>query len=141
MEAQSSFSTCAHRTRLLACKLALNPSSLTKYSDILADQEHHSFIERVQDPVSTTRCHYIPLHAVYKDSPTTPVHIVYDCSCHHARNQPSLNDCLLTGQPQLNDLMYHFQIYILLESAQTLRGPFYTYSSMKMIETTPDSSG
>ena len=100
----TNFSTCAYRTRSLAHKLALNPSLLTKYSDILADQEHRGFIERVQDPVSTTRCHYIPHHAVRKDSPTTPVRIVYDCSCHQVKNQPSLNDCLLTGQPQLNDL-------------------------------------
>ena len=97
-------STCAHRTRSLARKLALNPTLLTKYSDILADQEHRGFIEKMQDPVSTTRCHYIPHHAVRKDSPTTPVRIVYDCSCHQTKNQPSLNDCLLTGQPQLNDL-------------------------------------
>ena len=100
----TNFSTCAHRTRALARKLALNPPLLTKYSDILADQEHRGFIEKVHDPVSTTRCHYIPHHAVRKDSSTTPVRIVYDCSCHQARNQPSLNDCLLTGQPQLNDL-------------------------------------
>ena len=98
------FSTCAHRTRSLARKLALNPSLLTKYNDILADQEHRGFIERVEDPANTTKCHYIPHHAIRKDSPTTPVRIVYDCSCHQARNQPSLNDCLLSGQPQLNDL-------------------------------------
>ena len=29
---------------------------------------------------------------------------MYDCSCHQARNQPSPNDCLLTSQPQLNNL-------------------------------------
>ena len=91
-------------TMSLARKLALNSSLLTKYSEILADQEHCGFIEKVQDPVSTTRYYYIPHHAIRKDSPTTPVRIVYDCSCHQPRNQPSLNDCLLTGQPQLNNL-------------------------------------
>ena len=100
----TNFSTCAHRTRSLARKLALNPPLLTKYCDILTDQESRGFIERVTDPTSTKRCHYIPHHAVRKDSSTTPLRIVYDCSCHQARNQPSLNDCLLTGQPQLNDL-------------------------------------
>ncbi|XP_065896204.1 uncharacterized protein [Dysidea avara] len=100
----TNFSTSAHRTRSLARKLALNPSLLTKYSDILTDQERRGFIERMTDPTSTTRCHYIPHHAVRKDSSTTPVRIVYDCSCHQTRNQPSLNDCLLTGQPKLNDL-------------------------------------
>jgi len=55
----------------------------------------------VPPPDVTTSC---TMHAVLKDSSTTPVHIVYDCSCHQAKNKPSLNDCLLTGQPQLNDL-------------------------------------
>ncbi|XP_065890652.1 uncharacterized protein [Dysidea avara] len=100
----TNFSTSAHRNRSLARKLALNPSLLTKYSDILTDQERRGFIERMTDPTSTTRCHYIPHHAVRKDSSTTPVRIVYDCSCHQTRNQPSLNDCLLTSQPKLNDL-------------------------------------
>jgi len=37
---------------------------------------------------------------------TTPVRIVYDCSCHQSRHSehPSLNDCLLTGPSFLNDL-------------------------------------
>ena len=93
----TNFSTCAHRTRPLACKVALNPPLLTKYSEILTDQERRGFIKRVTDPTSTSRCHYIPHHAVHKDSSTTPVRIVYDWSCHQARNQPSLNDCLLIG--------------------------------------------
>lgn len=73
----TNFSTCAHHTRSLARKLALNPPLLTKYSDILADQEHRNFIEKVQDPVHITRYHYIPHHAVIKDSSTTTVCIVY----------------------------------------------------------------
>ena len=98
------FSTCAHCTRSLAHKLALNRPLLTKNSDILTDQEHHGFIERVTYPTSTSRYHCIPHHAVRKDSSTTNVCIVYDCSYHQTRNQPSLNDSLLTGQLQLNDL-------------------------------------
>ena len=129
MEGQSSSATNQffHRTRSLARKLALNPSLLIKYNDILADQEHRGFIERVEDPANTTKYHYIPHHAICKDLPTTPVRIVYDCSCHQARNQPSLNDCLLSSQPQLDNL--------------TSRRPSCTYSSMQMIETTPDFSG
>ena len=100
----TNLSTCIHRTRTLARKLAQNSHLLAKYNDILADQEQRGFIEKVEHPTNTSRCHYIPHHAVRKDSPTTPLRIVYDCSCHQARNQPSLNDCLLTGQPQLNDL-------------------------------------
>jgi len=97
----TNFSTCAHHTRALAHKLALNPSLFTKYSSILSDQE---FIEKVSNPSTTTRCHYILHHTVLKDSSTTPVCIVYNCSCHPSKEQASLNDCLLTGQPRLNDL-------------------------------------
>ena len=79
----TNLSTCIHRARTLARKLAQNPHLLTKHSDILADQEHRGFIEKVEHPINTTRCHYIPHHAVRKDLPTTPLRIVYDCSCHY----------------------------------------------------------
>ena len=100
----TNFLTYAHRTRALVCKLARTPPLLSKYHEILSEQEHCGFIERVEPPADTTKCHYIPHHAVHKDSQTTPIRIVYDCSCHQSRNQPSLNDCLLTADPQLNDL-------------------------------------
>jgi hypothetical protein len=45
---------------------------------------------------------YIPHHYVKKDTNTTPIHIVYDCSC-RSRDQPSMNDCLMSTQPELND--------------------------------------
>ena len=49
--------------------------------------------------------HYIPHHLVRKDSSTTPIHIVYDCSYHESIDQPSINDCLLTGPPFLIGLV------------------------------------
>ena len=48
--------------------------------------------------------HYIPHHGVKKDSVTTPIRIVYDCSCRQSADKPSLNDCLQSTPPQLNDL-------------------------------------
>ena len=39
-----------------------------------------------------------------KDSPTTPVRIVYDCSCRRSQNHLSLNDCLLVSPTLLNDM-------------------------------------
>jgi len=48
--------------------------------------------------------HYIPHHLVRKESATTPVRIVYDCSCKQSPDSPSLNDCLHPGPPFLNDL-------------------------------------
>ncbi|XP_006811462.1 uncharacterized protein LOC102806500 [Saccoglossus kowalevskii] len=39
-----------------------------------------------------------------KNSTTTPIRIVYDCSCTQYPN-PSLNDCLETGPSLINDLV------------------------------------
>ena len=49
-------------------------------------------------------CHFIPHHAVKKQSATTPVRIVYDCSCRQSPRHPSLNDCLQAGPPFLIDI-------------------------------------
>lgn len=48
--------------------------------------------------------HYLPHHPVKKESTTTPIRIVYDCSCHGDGNTASLNDCLMVGPPFLNNL-------------------------------------
>ena len=48
--------------------------------------------------------HYIPHHAVHKDSATTPIRIVFDCSCKESIQSASLNDCLEPGPMLLNDL-------------------------------------
>ena len=95
--------TCEKRTRSLAYRLAQTPDLLQTYNNI-ADQERRGFIERVASPQPSDSCHYIPHHTVRKDSPTTPIRIVYDCSCHHSKESPSLNDCLMIGPPFLNDL-------------------------------------
>ena len=51
------------------------------------------------------KCHYIPHHAVLKDSATTPpICVVYDCSFRQSQIHPSLNDCLLAGPPMANYL-------------------------------------
>ena len=49
-------------------------------------------------------CHFIPHHALKKQSATTPVRIVYDCSCHLSSKHPSLNDCLVVSPPFLIDM-------------------------------------
>ena len=45
--------------------------------------------------------HYIPKHGLKTESSKTPVRIVYDCS---SRQSPSLNDCLASALPDLNDV-------------------------------------
>ena len=39
-----------------------------------------------------------------KESSTTPICIVYDCSCKQSPSYPSLNNCLNSSPPFLNDL-------------------------------------
>lgn len=73
------------------------------YDTILRDQLQQGFIELTSDTNGTT--HYIPYHSIKKDLTTTPIRIIYDCSCHGSADQPSLNDCLMTGPLFLNDLV------------------------------------
>lgn len=56
-------------------------------------------------PTSSSAVHYILDHPVRKDTSTTPIRIIYDCSCRGSVDQPSLNDFLLTGPPFLIDLV------------------------------------
>jgi len=100
----NNFEICQKRTRSLANRLAQSPDLLQSYNKILEEQLSRGFIERVTEPSESGAFHYIPHHAVRKNSPTTPIRIVYDCSCRQSREHPSLNDCLLTGPPFLNDL-------------------------------------
>ncbi|XP_071132834.1 uncharacterized protein [Mytilus edulis] len=93
------------RTESVIRRLRQEPNMLKKYSDIITDQENRGFIERVYEtePIPN-KIHYIPHHPVKKDSSTTPIRIVYDCSCRISPNHPSLNDCLMNTPPILNDL-------------------------------------
>ncbi|XP_064635808.1 uncharacterized protein LOC135492988 [Lineus longissimus] len=91
--------TCA-RKRAIVRKLDGNMRRT--YNDIIVDQLHRQFIREVPDEDATCG-HYLPHHSVKKDSPTTPIRIVYDASCRAAR-RPSLNDCLEPGPNLLNDL-------------------------------------
>jgi len=115
----SNFSICAKRTRSLAQRLAKTPELLQMYGNILADQERKGFIERVKD-FQTQQAHYIPHRPVKKDSNTTPIRIVYDCSCKQSSEHPSLNDCLHVGPPFLNHLcaiLLRFRQYVYAFSA------------------------
>ena len=62
------------------------------------------FIEKVNPTDHPAKVHYLPHHPVKKESATTPIRIVYDCSSHRSKEHASLNDCLLVGPPFLNDL-------------------------------------
>lgn len=100
----SNYTVCERRTRSMARRLAKSPHLLKTYGEIIADQEDRGFIERIQSQGNEREVHYIPHHPVIKDSTTTPVRIVYDCSCRQSSNVPSLNDCLQIGPPLLTDM-------------------------------------
>ena len=100
----NNYDVCNRRTRSLARRLAQTPDTFKMYSDIISDQLSRGFIERVQPIHPTNEVHYIPHHPVRKDSTTTPIRIVYDCSCRQSKTHPSLNDCLVVGPTFLNDM-------------------------------------
>ncbi|XP_077866719.1 uncharacterized protein LOC144355197 [Saccoglossus kowalevskii] len=89
-----------NRTRTMIKRLT--PELIQIYDRIIKEQLHADFIEIVTDD-DTESGHYLPHHPVKKNSETTPIRIVYDCSS-KANGNPSLNDCLMAGPPLLNDL-------------------------------------
>ena len=76
------------------------------YNQIIQEQERRGFVEKVSSTLQlgNGQAHYIPHHHVRKESSTTPIRVVYDCSCQMSNNHPSLNDCLEVGPPLVNDL-------------------------------------
>ena len=95
---------CKKRTRATARRLHQTPDLLKCYGEIIKEEEIRGFIEKVEDPDSTDRVHYIPHHPVKKESSTTPIRIVYDCSCRQSPSSPSLNDCLEVCTRFLTDM-------------------------------------
>lgn len=82
------------------------------YHDIIKSQLDNDFIEMVPRASPQDKCHYLPHHGVKKDSVTTPLRIVFNCSAKRGNN-PSLNDCLMTGPSlteKLGDVLLKFRI-------------------------------
>ena len=114
---------CAKRTRSVAHRLAKTPHLLKLYNNIIEEQESRGFIERVSSSSTciSTSTHYIPHHPVRKESLTTPIRIVYNCSCKQFPDLPSLNDCLNSGPHALMISVPFSYIFIntILPSPQT----------------------
>ena len=100
----SNFNICKKRTIALVNKLKQTPELLSIYDNIIKDQQQRGFIETVSGHDATENTHYLPHRPVKKDSVTTPIRIVYDCSCQGNGNSTSLNDCLTVTPPFLNNL-------------------------------------
>ena len=82
-------------------KALKDQNDLKNYHDIIQTQLENDFIEKIEPTSITEHCHYLPHHAVKKDSLTTPIRMVFNCSAKQGKN-PSLNDCLMTG-PSLTE--------------------------------------
>ena len=72
-------------------------SKLQKMPDLL--QVYSLFRSRNSEDDDAEDVHYLPHHLMKKESVTTPIRIVYDCSCQGGGNSASLNDCLMVGLP------------------------------------------
>ena len=83
-------------------KLRGKPHLLKTYDTIIKDQVKRGFIEEVNPHQvhPEAKLHYLPHHGVLKESSTTSLRIVYDCSS----NDPSLNSCLWAGPSLVADL-------------------------------------
>ena len=85
---------------------------LNFYDSVIKEQYKNKFIEIVKNPKVTDYTHYIPHHGVLKNSPTTPLRIVHNCSA-KAINGISLNSCLMKGPSlteKLGDVLLKFRI-------------------------------
>lgn len=93
------------RTEIMISKLRKDPDVMKVYGEIMADQQKRGFIEKIdENEQSDNKVHYIPHHGVKKNSSTTPIRIVFDCSCRESSGKASLNDCLQSVPPAMNDL-------------------------------------
>lgn len=82
------------------------PDLYEQYCKIFDDYVELGFIEKVNNPsVVDGLTHYLPHHPVYKNSPTTPIRVVFNASSKSDVNSKSLNDCLLTGPTLTSKLL------------------------------------
>ncbi|XP_064097204.1 uncharacterized protein LOC135208689 [Macrobrachium nipponense] len=102
---KTNFGLAMSRLRQQTIKFQKDVDYLDHYQEILQEQEDRGFIEKVIYNKSDVDCHYLAHHGVLKDSATTPIRIVFDCSSKKGKNGLSLNDCLWTGPHVTADLL------------------------------------
>jgi len=79
----SNYNICLQRVHSLAKLLAQTPGMLQLYDGVIQDQVRRGFIKQVDisnTPITGT-VHYISHHCVKKNSSTTSIRVVFDCSC------------------------------------------------------------
>ncbi|XP_064082966.1 uncharacterized protein LOC135198977 [Macrobrachium nipponense] len=106
---KTNFCLAMSRLRQQTIKFQKDVDYLDHYQKILQEQEDRGFIEKVIYNKSDVDCHYFSHHGVLKDSATTPIRIVFDCSSKQGKNGLSLNDCLWTGPHDLLRVLLQFR--------------------------------
>ena len=101
----TNFKLALGRLRGLQRKFVKDHEYCNQYSKVIEEQEQRGFIEKVKSQeVISDASHYLPHKGVKKESVTTPVRVVYDCSAKASPQDLSLNDCLHTGPTLVSDL-------------------------------------
>ena len=102
---KSNYGTAMGRLRGLQRRFQVNTDYKDTYSKVITEQIERGFIEEVPCGQSEgSVIHFLSHHGVKKESPTTPVRVVFDCSAKSA-NGLSLNDCLESGPSLVPDLV------------------------------------
>ncbi|GFY36409.1 integrase catalytic domain-containing protein [Trichonephila clavipes] len=110
-ELNDNFSVAEKRVKSLTRRFIRDPTLYIQYSEILKEYESQGIIERVLETEKPTdrAVFYLPHQAVFRqESLTTKMRIVFDASSHEDR-QPSLNDCIWSGE-NLNPNIFHLII-------------------------------
>ncbi|XP_069184625.1 uncharacterized protein [Procambarus clarkii] len=85
-------------------QLNKQPDKLKLYHELIQQQLDNKIIEIVENDNSKEgQC--LPHHAMLRDSITTSIRIMLNCSAKTKANSVSLNDCLQTG-PSLTQKLY-----------------------------------
>ena len=83
--------------------LTRNDTVIIEACDVIIKDQ---LIKNIVEPCveSKSKKHYLPHHAVKRDSSTTPVRMVFDGSFSYGKRGTSINQCLFTGPSLLPDL-------------------------------------
>ena len=100
----TNYGVCFGRTQSTVRRLVKH-DMIGVYAKIFEEQLQRGFIEVVPDArPDDPNSHYIPHHPVFRKSATTPVRVVYDCSCKSSKDSCSLNECLEPGPALHNSI-------------------------------------
>ena len=75
-----------------------------QYNNVIEEYKEKKYIKEV-DPTDYSVC-FLPHHPVFKESTTTPLHIVFNASSYPKGGGKSLNDCLYTS-PSLTTKLHN----------------------------------